>query len=71
MVKVWLRVAEFVKDEKNLDEAARIMSARVNLEPEEYKLLMKGTFFLDLTGKTPVKYLEYFDGGLLEEAAKK
>ena len=26
------------------------MSARVGLKPEEYKPLMKGTFFLDLAG---------------------
>lgn len=48
VVKVWDRIAKFVKDEKNLDEAAKIMSARVGLTPEEYKPLMKGTYILDL-----------------------
>ncbi|MFZ5892112.1 MAG: ABC transporter substrate-binding protein [Myxococcota bacterium] len=48
VVKVWDRVAKFVKDEANLDEAAKIMSARVGLTPEQYKPLMKGTHFLDL-----------------------
>jgi NitT/TauT family transport system substrate-binding protein len=48
VVKVWGRVAEFVKDEKNLDEAAKIMSARVGLTPEQYKPLMKGTYLLSL-----------------------
>jgi NitT/TauT family transport system substrate-binding protein len=47
---VWDRIAKFVLDGKNLDEAARIMSARVGLTAEQYKPLMKGTFFLDLAG---------------------
>ena len=48
VVKVWGRVADFLKDEKNLDEAAKIMSARVGLTAEQYKPLMKGTFILTL-----------------------
>ncbi|MGC4092510.1 MAG: ABC transporter substrate-binding protein [Polyangiaceae bacterium] len=48
VVKVWDRVAKFIKDEKNLDEAAKIMSARVGLTPEQYKPLMKGTHIMDL-----------------------
>lgn len=60
VVKVWGRVASFIKDEKNLDEAAKIMSARVGLTAEQYKPLMKGTFFLDLeSGK---KHLAKADG---------
>jgi NitT/TauT family transport system substrate-binding protein len=39
VVKVWDRVAKFIKDEKNLDEAAKIMA---------YKPLMKGTYIMDL-----------------------
>lgn len=50
VVKVWDRIAKFILDEKNLDEAAKIMSARVSLDPEQYKQLMKGTHFLDLEG---------------------
>lgn len=46
VVKVWFRIADFLADEKNLDEAAKIMAARVGLAPEEYRKLMKGTFFL-------------------------
>jgi NitT/TauT family transport system substrate-binding protein len=49
VTKVWDRVAKFVNDEKNLDEAAKIMSARVRLTPAEYKALMKGTHIMDLT----------------------
>jgi NitT/TauT family transport system substrate-binding protein len=37
-----------VKDEKNVDEAAKIMSARVGLTPDVYKPLMKGTYIMDL-----------------------
>jgi NitT/TauT family transport system substrate-binding protein len=49
VAKVWDRIAKFVNDEKNLDEAAKIMSARVGLKPDEYKALMKGTHIMDLT----------------------
>ena len=48
VVKVWDRVAKFVRDEKNLDEAAKIMGARVGMPGDQYKALMKGTYFLDL-----------------------
>lgn len=48
VVKVWKRVADFIKDPKNTDEAARIMSARVGLSAEEYKPLLGGTFLLSL-----------------------
>jgi NitT/TauT family transport system substrate-binding protein len=50
VTKVWMRIADFIKDPKNLDEAATIMGARVGLSPEEYKKLMAGTAFLDLAG---------------------
>jgi NitT/TauT family transport system substrate-binding protein len=50
VAKVWFRIASFIKDEKNVDEAAKIMSARVNLAPEAYKKLMGGTAFQDLAG---------------------
>jgi NitT/TauT family transport system substrate-binding protein len=50
VVKTWFRVADFIQDEKNLDEAAKIMAARVGLEAAAYKNLMSGTFFLGLAG---------------------
>jgi len=50
VVKVWFKIATFVKDEKNLDECAKIMSARVGLTPDAYKKLMGGTAFQDLEG---------------------
>jgi NitT/TauT family transport system substrate-binding protein len=49
ITKVWDRVAKFVNDEKNVDEAAKIMSARVGLTPDQYKAIMKGTHIMDLT----------------------
>jgi NitT/TauT family transport system substrate-binding protein len=48
VVKVWDRVAKFIKDDANLEEAAKIMSARVGLTADQYKPLMKGTHFMDL-----------------------
>lgn len=48
VVQVWDRIAKFIKDDANLDEAAKIMSARVGLSAEQYKPLMKGTHFMDL-----------------------
>ena len=101
VVKVWFKVADFLNDPKNTDEAARIMGARVKLSAEEYKKFMKGTFFLDAAGnkkaytkgdgldsvfgssktsdsfftkfkmyKAPVKFEEYFDASVVEEASK-
>jgi NitT/TauT family transport system substrate-binding protein len=46
VVEVWFKVADFLADPKNADEAAKIMGARVSLAPEEYKKLMEGTHFL-------------------------
>ncbi len=46
VVKVWGRIADFVNDPKNADEAAKIMGARVGLAADEYKKLMAGTRFL-------------------------
>ncbi len=48
VVKVWFRVADYINDPKNLDDSAKIMSARVGLTPEQYKPLMKGTHILNL-----------------------
>ncbi|HVU05580.1 MAG TPA: ABC transporter substrate-binding protein [Polyangiaceae bacterium] len=60
VVKVWMKIADFVKDEKNLDEAAKIMSARVGLTPDAYKKLMSGTAFQDLAGN--VAHFKKADG---------
>ncbi|HEY6879459.1 MAG TPA: ABC transporter substrate-binding protein, partial [Polyangiales bacterium] len=50
VTKVWFRIAEFLKQPENLDEAAKLMAARVGLTPDAYKALMGGTHFLDLAG---------------------
>ena len=49
VVGVWDRVAKFVTDPANVDEAAAIMSGRVGLTPAAYKPLMKGTHILTLS----------------------
>ncbi len=48
VVKVWFKVADYIADPNNLDDAAKIMSARVGLAPDAYKALMKGTHLLNL-----------------------
>ena len=48
VVKVWYRVVDFLKDEDNLDEALEIMAGRVNLTPDEYEPLLKGTYILTI-----------------------
>ncbi|MEI9949178.1 MAG: ABC transporter substrate-binding protein [Pseudomonadota bacterium] len=48
VVKIWFKVVDYIADPKNVDDAAKIMSARVGLAPDEYKALMKGTHLLNL-----------------------
>ncbi len=60
VVKTWMRIVDYLADEKNLDEASKIMSARVGLSAAEYRALMKGTFFLGREGN--VKYFKKSDG---------
>jgi NitT/TauT family transport system substrate-binding protein len=60
VVKTWFRVTDFIADPKNLDEAAKIMSARVGLTPEQYKPLMKGTHLLNLAEN--LKHYKKADG---------
>ena len=50
VVEVWFKIADFVNDTKNIDEAAKIMGARVGQSGDDYKKLMKGTAFLGLDG---------------------
>jgi NitT/TauT family transport system substrate-binding protein len=49
VVKVWYRIAEYMADEDNLDDALKILAGRVNLKPAEYEPLLKGTKILTLT----------------------
>ena len=48
VVKVWYKIAAYMKDSNNLDDALKILSGRVNLKPEEYEPLLKGTRILSL-----------------------
>ncbi len=47
VTKVWFRIVDFIKEDKNKAEYLKIMSARVGLKPEAYEPLMKGTHFLN------------------------
>jgi len=48
VVKVWYKVVDYLKDEDNLDEALAILSARVDVTPEEYEAFFQGTHILTL-----------------------
>jgi NitT/TauT family transport system substrate-binding protein len=43
VIKVWYRAVAYLKDPKTVDDALKIMSARVGLTPAEYKPFLKGT----------------------------
>ena len=46
VVKVWNRVARFLGDPANKDEAVKIMAGRAGVPPEEYAKFLPGTRFL-------------------------
>ncbi len=48
VVKVWYRIADYIRDEENLDDALKILSNRVKITPEEYEPFLKGTYILTL-----------------------
>jgi NitT/TauT family transport system substrate-binding protein len=48
VVKVWYRIADYIRDEENLDDTLKILSARVKITPEEYEPFLKGTYILKL-----------------------
>ena len=50
VVLVWYRIVDYLMDEENMDEALKILSARVSLEPAEYEPFFKGTKILTLDG---------------------
>jgi NitT/TauT family transport system substrate-binding protein len=45
---VWYKIADYLSDEENLDEALKILSGRVKISPEEYEPFLKGTRILTL-----------------------
>ncbi|MES2660101.1 MAG: ABC transporter substrate-binding protein [Verrucomicrobiota bacterium] len=48
VTKVWYRIADYIHDEKNLDDVLKILSGRVKITPEEYEPFLKGTHILTL-----------------------
>jgi len=48
LTAVWDRVVHYINDPKTQDDAVKIMSARVGLSPDAYKVLLKGTHLIDL-----------------------
>ncbi len=48
VVKVWYRVVDYLENEDNIDEALKILAARVDVSPEEYEPFFKGTKILTL-----------------------
>lgn len=54
VVKVWYRIVDFLKDEDNIDEALKILAARVDISPEEYEPFFEGTYILSLDEVLPI-----------------
>jgi len=48
VARVWYRIVDYIKDSKNEAEILEILSARVQISPEEYKNILKGTHILTL-----------------------
>jgi NitT/TauT family transport system substrate-binding protein len=55
-IKVWNRIAAFVLDPANKDEAVKMMAGRAGVPPEEYAAFLPGTHFL-----SPEEALKRFD----------
>ncbi|MFT4901037.1 MAG: NitT/TauT family transport system substrate-binding protein [Lentimonas sp.] len=54
VVKVWYQIVDFIKDEDNIDEVLKILSARVAISPEEYEPFLAGTYILSLAEVLPI-----------------
>lgn len=48
IARVWYRIVDFLNNPVTRDEAIKIMAARVNLSPEDYKGFVSGTRILSL-----------------------
>lgn len=48
VVDVWYKIANFIRDEANIDEALEILAGRVDISPAEYEPFLKGTYILTL-----------------------
>jgi NitT/TauT family transport system substrate-binding protein len=47
-IGVWYRIVDYIKDKDNRAEVLSILGSRVDLPPEEYKPLLKGSYLLPL-----------------------
>ena len=48
VTKVWYKIVDYMKDLKNEAEMLEILSARVQINPEQYKEIIRGTYILSL-----------------------
>ena len=48
LIKVWDKVVHYINDPKTQDDAVKSMAARVDLKPDAYKALLKGTHLIDI-----------------------
>jgi NitT/TauT family transport system substrate-binding protein len=48
VAQVWYRIVDYIRDPATVDDAVKIMAARVGLKPEEYKPLLSGTYLMNL-----------------------
>ena len=48
LIGVWDKVVHYINDPKTQDDAVKIMAARVELTPEDFKPLIKGTHLIDV-----------------------
>jgi NitT/TauT family transport system substrate-binding protein len=48
LIGVWDKVVHYINDPKTQDDAIKIMAARVELTPEDFKPLIKGTHLIDI-----------------------
>jgi NitT/TauT family transport system substrate-binding protein len=60
VVKVWFRIADYIKNPANKSDILKIMSARVGLSPEQYEPLLSGTYILGEAGNK--KYFKKTSG---------
>ena len=49
LIGVWDKVVHYINDPKTQEDAIKIMAGRVELTPEDFKPLIKGTHLIDVT----------------------
>ena len=48
LIGVWDKVVHYINDPATQDDAVKIMAARVELTPEDFKPLLQGTHLIDV-----------------------